>query len=162
MDLDDLTHGFLSLTRWNAETWLKVKPLVLQLASGAKGDSVNATKHLSQIMHHRDPMRCSIAMLGLYFAYQFFQLQDELPTMDDWLSDKMHRRPLIRQQTGSGATVTEFNSRLRQDLVQIEADSAFTFHCIRDMRIAEAGERGDSQFGIYHGSGHSYGYVTCY
>ena len=116
MDLDDLTHGFLSLTRWNAETWPKVKPLVLQLASGAKGDSVNATKHLSQIMHHRDPMRCPIAMLGLYFAYQFFQLQDELPKMDDWLSDKMHRRPLIRQQTGSGATVTEFNSRLRQDL----------------------------------------------
>ena len=29
------------------------------------------------------------------------------------------------------------------------------------LRIAEAGERGDSQFGIYHGSGHSYGYVTC-
>ena len=63
MDLDDLTHGFLSFTRWNSETWDKVKPLVLQLASGAKGDSVNATKHLSQIMHHRDPMRCPIAML---------------------------------------------------------------------------------------------------
>jgi len=28
---------------------------VLQLASGAKGDSANATKHLHQIMRHRDP-----------------------------------------------------------------------------------------------------------
>ena len=159
MDLDDLKHGYLSITRWNAETWEKVKPLVLQLASGAKGDSANATKHLSQLMHHRDPMRCPIAMLGLYFAYQFFQLQDDLPSLEEWLSEAMHRRPLIRQQTGGGATVTEYNSRLRQDLELIEADMAFTFHCIRDMRIAEAGERGDSQFGIYHGAGHSYGYV---
>jgi hypothetical protein len=58
MNLDDLCHGFLSITRWNAETWDWVKPIVLQLASGAKGDSANATKHLHQIMHHRDPMRC--------------------------------------------------------------------------------------------------------
>ena len=145
MDLDDLKHGYLSLTRWNVEIWDKVKPFVLQLASGAKGDSANATKHISQIMHHRDPMRCPIAMLGLYFAFQFFQLQDTLPTLEEWLSDAMHRRPLIRQQTGGGATVTEYNSRLRQDLELIEADTAFTFHCIRDMRIAEAGESGDSQ-----------------
>ena len=87
-------------------------------------------------------------MLGLYFAYQFFQLQDELPTMAEWLSEAMHRRPLLRMQTDEfrKASVTEFNSRLRQDLALIEADTSFTFHCIRDMRIAEAGERGDSQF----------------
>ena len=76
MDLDDLKHGYLSMTRWNAEIWEKIKPLVLQLASAAKGDSANATKHLAQIMHHHDPMRCPISMLGLYFAYQFLQLQD--------------------------------------------------------------------------------------
>ena len=58
MNLDDLCHGFLSITRWNAKIWDEVAPLVLQLASGAKGDSANATKHLHQIMHHRDPMRC--------------------------------------------------------------------------------------------------------
>ena len=101
MSLDDLKHGFLSMTRWNAKIWEQTAPLVLQLASGAKGDSANATRHLEQVMHHKDPMRCPIAMLGLYFAFQFFQLQDELPTMASWLSETMHRRPLLRQQTGS-------------------------------------------------------------
>ena len=45
-----------------------------------------ATGDAQQVMHHKDPMRCPIAMLGLYFAFQFFQLQDELPTMASWLS----------------------------------------------------------------------------
>eukprot|EP00966_Prymnesium_polylepis_P221873 5133003-Prymnesium_polylepis.1 len=76
-------------------------------------------------MAHRDPMRCPIAMLGLYFAYQFFTLQEELPTMESWLSDAMHSRPLIRKQTGGAATVTEFNTRLRQDLDLIGADTTF-------------------------------------
>jgi hypothetical protein len=71
----------------------------------------------------------------------------------------MHRRPLLRMQTDEfqKAAVTEFNGRLRQDLALIDADTSFTFHCIRDMRIAEHGERGDSQFDIYHGAGHSVG-----
>ena len=77
------------------------------------------------------------------------ELQDELPTMASWLSEAMHRRPLLRQQTGSGATVTEFNKSLKQDLELIGADTNFTFHCIRDMRIAEAGESGNSQVRLH-------------
>ena len=96
-------------------------------------------------------------MLGLYFAYQFFTLQDTLPTIDSWLSGAMHTRPLIRQLNGDAASVTEFNARLRQDLDLIGANTEFTFHCIRDQRIAEAGERGDAQADIYAGAGHAYG-----
>jgi len=158
LNLDDMKHGYMSMTRWNTEIWELCKPLVLQLASGCKGDRVGGTKHLAQLMHHRDPMRCPIAMLGLYFAYQFFTLKERLPTLATWLSEDMHRRPLIRLQTGGGANVTAFNARLHEDLRHIDADQSFTFHCIRDQRIAEAGEdptmRRDS---IMSGAGHATG-----
>ena len=31
MDLDDLKHGYMSITRWNTEVWDYHKPLVLQV-----------------------------------------------------------------------------------------------------------------------------------
>ena len=46
---------------------------------------------------------------------------------------------------------------MRQDLELVGADREFTFHCIRDQRIAEAGERGDDPASIYAGAGHAYG-----
>ena len=58
LNLDDTNHGYLSITRWNTDIWEKITPLVLRLKNGAKGDSANATKHMQEIMHHRDPMRC--------------------------------------------------------------------------------------------------------
>ena len=71
----------------------------------------------------------------------------------------MHRRPLIRLQSGKAAHVTDFNSRLAQDLELIGAKhSGFTLHGIRNQRIGEAREdpnmRGDS---IMNGAGHSTG-----
>ena len=55
-----------------------------------------------------------MAMLGLYFAFQFFTKQDDLPTIDGWLSE-MHDRPLIRQVQGGAARVTHYNKALRQE-----------------------------------------------
>lgn len=51
-------------------------PPYLALRSSGKGDAVDARKHLAGIMQNRDPMRGAMPMLGLYFAYQFFDLQD--------------------------------------------------------------------------------------
>lgn len=102
------------------------------------------------------PCRCPIATLGLYLAYQFLTLKEELPKLDDWL-DSMHKRPLIRQQRGGAAAVTDFNPKLKEELALIGADTSFTFHCIRDQRIAEAGERGDDPATIHAGAGHSTG-----
>ena len=185
LNLDDTNHGYLSITRWNAKTWETLSPLVLRLKNAAKGDSAGATKHMQDIMHHRDPMRCAacppaeISLIAdattsrlspaqvphrharsVLFAYQFFTLQDALPTIDSWKSDAMHTRPLIRKLTGGAATVTEYNATLRQDLKLIGANTEFTFHCIRDQRGAEAGERGDDQADIYAGMGHAYGSHT--
>ena len=57
LNIDTLSHGYLSVSRWNDKTWDGVSPLVMRLKSGAKGNSANATKHLQEVMHHRDPMR---------------------------------------------------------------------------------------------------------
>ena len=109
-------------------------------------------------MHHRDPMRCAISMIGMNFAYQFFELQIQLPSVDAWLQT-MHRIPLIRLQSGGRVHTTEYNSFLRQDLELIGAKySEFTLHGIRNQRIGEAHEdpnmRGDA---IMNGVGHSTG-----
>lgn len=77
--------------------------------------------------------------------------------MQSWLTDLGHSRPLLRQLKGGGACVTEFNSRLRQDLELIGADTTFTYHCIRGQRIREAGENGLARPSIMHGAGHTTG-----
>lgn len=147
------------MTRFSKhQVWDRVLPSYLALRSSSKGDAVDARKHLAGVMQHRDPMRGSIPMLGLYFAYQFFDLQDELPSMENWLQS-MHRRPLIRLQSGRAAHVTDFNTKLSQDLELIGAKhSGFTLHGIRNQRIGEAKEdpkaRGES---IMNGAGHSTG-----
>ena len=48
-------------------------------------DAVGERKHLAGILHHRNPMSSAIAMLGMYFAYLFFELQVPLPEVDKWL-----------------------------------------------------------------------------
>ena len=63
----------------------------------------------------------------------------------------------MRQLTGGAACVTEFNSRLKQDLENIGADTTFTYHCIRGQRIREAGESGLARPSIMHGAGHTTG-----
>ena len=75
--LDDLKWGYLEMTRFSKhQVWDRVLPSYLALRSSGKGDAVDARKHLAGIMQHRDPMRAAIPMLGLYFAYQFFDLHD--------------------------------------------------------------------------------------
>ena len=69
MNLDDMKHGYIKISKWNTAKWDDYTPFVLQVSSGTKGDKACATKHLAQIMHHRDPMRCPIAWIGHYFAY---------------------------------------------------------------------------------------------
>lgn len=66
VNLDDLVHGYMTIGAWNAKVWEKVSPLTLDLVTAGKGDG--STKKQDQILHHRDPMRCPIAMLGLYFG----------------------------------------------------------------------------------------------
>ena len=75
--LDDLKWGYLEMTRFSKhQVWDRVLPSYLALRSSGKGDAIDARKHLAGIMQHRDPMRGAIPMLGLYFAYQLFDLQD--------------------------------------------------------------------------------------
>ena len=157
MSIDALHHGFLSVTRWNAQTWERVTPLVLQLALDSKGDAVDGVMHRQDVMHHRCPARDPISALGHYFAFQFLVAQTGLPDgVDDWL-EGMHRRPLLRTLSGGAACVTEFNAELRKYLEEVGADASITFHFFRDVRIAEAGERGDQQHDIVSGAGHSLG-----
>ena len=88
---------------------------------------------------------------------QFLTNQDTLPTLSTWLED-MHHRPFIRNQTGGAAHVTDFNARLKEVLRVVGADTRFTFHCIRDVRIAEAGEDPTmARDAIMAGVGHSNG-----
>lgn len=160
MTLDDLKHGYLGLDRFKSfEVWDTIKPFILTLKSAMKSDTVNSTKHLVEIMHHRDPMLCAFAMLGLYMCMQFLVLRDALPTVATWLTEDMFKRPLLRQLTGGAATVTAFNGVLKQELEFIDgADPGFTMHCLRDMRISDAGEdpsmRCDT---IKSGAGHTTG-----
>ena len=159
MNIDDLMWGYLDISKFsNYHVWEGVKPFYLTVTSKCKGDKEGGTKHLASVMHHRDPMRCPIAAIGLYFAYQFFgPAKDALPTLSDWL-DTMHHRPLIRNQSGAAAHVADYNSKLKQDLALIGADSRFTFHCCRDLRIAEAGEDpAMARDAIMSGVGHSNG-----
>jgi hypothetical protein len=157
--LDDLKLGYLEMTRFSSfQVWDNVLAPYLALWSSSKGEEVGGRKHLAGIMHHRDPMRCALCMIGLYFAYQFFELQLELPSLDKWL-ETMHQRPLICLQCGRKVHTTEYNALLRQDLELIGAKySDFTLHGIRNQRIGEAHEdpnmRGDA---IMNGVGHSTG-----
>lgn len=65
------------MTRFSKyQVWDGVLPPYLALRSSGKGDAVDARKHLAGVMQNRDPMRGAMPMLGLYFAYQFFDLQD--------------------------------------------------------------------------------------
>jgi len=141
MNIDHLMHGYLDMDRFKKiEVWDGVKPLYMTMKTPAKHDKANGAKHLLEMMHHRCPLRCPIAMLGLYFAYQFLQKKETLPTMEDWLSETMHKRPFIRLQSGAGASVTSFNGTVRENLALIGGPSRFTFKCLRNMGIAEAGE----------------------
>lgn len=154
MSIDAIRHGNISVTRWNTPVWDRTIPIVLQFKTAAKGDSLNATPHLEQVMHHRCPMRDAPAACGHYFAFQFFHLMDTLPTIGTWLTD-MHQRPFIRLLKGDAACVTGFNSKLQENLNVIGADPSITFHFFRDVLIGEAGERGDQRQDIVAGSGHS-------
>ena len=72
--LDDLKWGNLEISRFTFhQVWENVKPFRLLLRTAAKGDGVGARKHLAGIMHHRDPLRNAMFILGLYFAYQFLR-----------------------------------------------------------------------------------------
>lgn len=168
LSIDDLKHGYLCVDRYkNHKVWDYTTPLTVQMVTGAKGDRVDGKKHLAAMMHHRDPMQCCIAMMGLYFAYQFFEMKDELPTLETWKS-KMHDRPLVRLQNGDAACVTAFNDKLRQDLSLIDgANRHFTLHGIRNTGINNAGEdeknqRASTMAGVGHSDGsHFNSYNGC-
>jgi hypothetical protein len=74
--LDDLKWGYLEMDRftWH-QVWQGIKPFYLRLVSSGKMDAVGERKHLAGILNGRDPMRSALAMLGMYFAYLFFDLQ---------------------------------------------------------------------------------------
>ena len=75
--LDDLKWGNIEVSRFTFhQVWENVLPFRLLLRTAAKGDVVGARKHLAGIMHNRDPMRNAMAMLGLYFAFQFLVCSD--------------------------------------------------------------------------------------
>ena len=145
MNIQDLKWGYLDISKFNKhQVWDGIKPFFLTATSKCKGDKVDGAKHLASVMHHRDPMRCSIAALGLYFAFQFFTNQEALPESSDCLNT-MHRRPLVRNQSGKAVNVADFNAKLKQDLAIIGADPNFTFHCIRNLLAAEMGENSVNQ-----------------
>ena len=82
INLDKLQWGYLDMDRFNSfAVWEDTKPHFLTVKSPCKGDKVNGTMHLADILHHRDPIRCPIAMLGMYFAYQVRRLAPILPPM---------------------------------------------------------------------------------
>lgn len=66
VNLDDLVHGYMTVGAWNAKVWESTSPLTLDIVTAGKGDG--STKKQDQLLHHRDPMRCPIAMMGLYFG----------------------------------------------------------------------------------------------
>ena len=75
--LDDLKWGYLEITRFTKhQLWDRILPSYLRVSSSGKMDEVGERKHLAGIFNHRDPMRGALPMTGLYFAYQFFTLQD--------------------------------------------------------------------------------------
>jgi hypothetical protein len=57
------------------QVWETIKPFYLRLVSSGKMDAVGERKHLAGILNGRDPMRAAVPMLGMYFAYLFFDLQ---------------------------------------------------------------------------------------
>ena len=67
VNLDDLVHGYMTIGGFNAKVWEFISPHTLDLVTAGKGDG--STKKQDQILSdHRDPMRGSLAMLGLYFG----------------------------------------------------------------------------------------------
>ena len=157
--LDHCKCGYLEISRFNkTQVWDRLFPYYLQISSSNKMDSVGARKGLAGIMHHRCPMRGSVAMLGLQFSYRYLTLLEELPTIENWL-ELMHKHPLIQLQSGRAAKVTEFNDKFKEELEHIQARSPnFTLHGIRNQCIGEGKEdplmRGDA---LQNGAGHSTG-----
>ena len=132
---------------WTLPDGRGIKPSKLVVKSESKGSSVDAPMHKAGVLHGRDPMRCPVAMLGLYFAYQFLQLSStELPRFDNWLTS-MHERPLVRNQEGNAAHVTNFNGKLSEELDLIGAKaSGFTLHNWRGQRARQAAENNKMQY----------------
>ena len=143
VNLDHCLWGYLRMSRFNdGEVWDRVKPSKLIVKSDAKMSAVGAAKHKAGVLHHRDPMRCPVAMLGLYFAYIFLhESKTELPSFDDWLGS-MHSRHLVRNQEGVQKDVTKFNEKLKEELSAIGAQHLdFTFHNWRAQRAKQAAEK---------------------
>ena len=80
MTIDAIKQGNMEDLRWNEKVWDFVSPIVLQLATAAKGDKADSAMSLEQVMHHRCPMRDSMSWLGLYFSYQFFTVRSSHST----------------------------------------------------------------------------------
>ena len=162
LNLDSLVWGGLKIVQWTTDyAWQGHKPIVLQVSSAFKGGGAGEIK-LFQMMGHRDVMQCPIAMLGLYFLYQFVVLLDPLPTLETWV-DSLHSVALFRRQSqsvkqGGVSAISYFNVFLKEELEFIGADTNFTFHAFRNARIAEAGtDHAANRHDIMHGAGHSTG-----
>lgn len=173
--LDDLKFGYMEMVRFKRhQVWENVLPSFLELMSSGKMDAIGEKKQRSGILNHRDPIRSALSWLGMYFAYRFFDLQQDLPSVDTWLDPTTspphkhgHGRPLIVQQSGNGVHVTNYNSKLHEELALIEAKHVeFTLHGIRNGDIAEAHEdpnmRNDSILhAVGHASAHTKNYKGC-
>jgi len=170
--LESIRYGYLGVDQFaQVETWDRIKQFLAAVKNVTyKGDRTSGAKHLDEMIHHRCPMRCPIAMQGLYFAYQFFTLRVPLPTLENWNDEVTnshgcvvdgpgHHRRLLRQQTGGPASVADFNSKLREDLSLIRAVHAakLSIHSLRDQRISEQGEACVSRPDAHHTAGHGQG-----
>lgn len=133
--------------------WEGVKIFYISMKTRGKGHEIDASLHQSGITHARDPMRCPVAMLGLYFIFRLFVLNERCPRLGDFV-ESLHKVPLIRQSSGKKASVTDYNDKLKDYLNLIEAGE-FTMHGWRNQRIKEAGEDPESvRDNIKQGAGH--------
>ena len=116
------------------------------LRTCSKGDAFSARKHKAGVAYGRDPMRCPPSMMGLYFAYGFFQAGFKLPDFDD-LDTTLYDRSLFRKRKveageSDAKNVSSFNPALKKHLHHIGAKDAlgFTLYGWRNLRIKEASE----------------------
>lgn len=86
--------------------------------------------------HLRHVSRNECVPSGAYYAHQYLDLEVELPTVSSWISDRGHKRRLLRQLTGGAAAASEFNGKLQEELRSIGAEEKFTVYCLRALRIS--------------------------
>lgn len=112
MSIDSVKQGNMENLMWNEKVWDFTSPIVLQLATAAKGDKADSAMSLEQVMHHRCPMRDSMSWLGLYFSYQFFTVRTYQPSHSPTLAltnPRTHTPTLTPHQPSHSPTLALAN-----------------------------------------------------